>query len=375
MIICMGCMNKLNTNTPFCPICGYDMRQKPLKSYFLDPGTILQNRYLIGKSLGNGGFGITYIGYDIKLERRCAIKEFYPRDVSERQSGQLNVYVYDGNDAMQFNAGLESFLDEAKRLGHFTDVPQVVNVYDSFRANSTGYIVMEYIDGRTAGDYLKSQGPQGRIPWQEALTLVKEVLKGLIPVHNAGMMHRDIAPVNIMIDREGKIKLIDFGASRQMIASRTQNYDVILKPGYAPVEQYSSRGRQGPWTDVYAVAATFYRMVTGEKPPNSLDRREQEPLRPPSRMGVPRPPAIERVIMQALAIRPENRIQSAAIFLAMLEQPNERGPIPEPEPFGDGDSDSEELTAKDYVLFVLAFLLITAVTAALVYFILGAVLG
>ena len=315
MIICMGCMRELNRPSRFCPYCGYDSSQGPGMPYFLEPGTILKNRYIVGKSIGNGGFGITYIGYDIVLNRRCAIKEYFPRDLSQRPKGTLRVQSFGGSGAEQFRLGLDSFLTEAKKLAEFTYIPQIVDVYDCIQANGTGYIIMEYISGSTIGQILKKQG---RYSYEEARDLMIEVLKGLVRVHKGNVIHRDIAPDNIMLTPGGQVKLIDFGAARQVIADRSMNYSVILKPGYAPVEQYSATGRQGPWTDVYAVGATFYRMITGKKPPVSLDRLQNDELKAPSQCGEDIPRYADQLILGAMEIRPEDRIQSAEEFLTAL---------------------------------------------------------
>ena len=355
MIICMGCMNQLYKESRICPYCGYDSRQKPEMPYFLEPGTILISRYIVGRSIGNGGFGITYMGYDIVLNRKCAIKEYFPKELSERPRGTLNVRVFKGRGEEQFRMGLHSFLSEAKKLAEFTNVSQIVDVYDCIQANRTGYIIMEYIPGPTISELLKRRG---RYPYEEARKLIIEVLKGLVPVHSANIIHRDIAPDNIMLTPNGQVKLIDFGAARQVIADRSQNYSVILKPGYAPVEQYASTGKQGPWTDNYAVGATFYRMITGEKPPSSLDRLQNDMLQLPSQRGADIPRYAEQLLMYALAVRAEQRIQSSNEFLnALVEeqtlhlQPND-----------------DELTVLDYVKFIVVFVGVMIVTAFLVCF-------
>lgn len=349
MIICLGCMTELNTYSRICPYCGYDSKQKPERSYFLEPGTILNNRYVIGKSIGSGGFGITYIAFDAVLNRKCAIKEYYPREFSERPIGTLNVRVSKGPEEEQYRQGLNSFLSEARKLAEFANIPQIVDVYDCIRANRTGYIIMEYIPGMTIREIMEKQG---RYPYKVARDLVIEVLKGLVFVHRANIIHRDIAPDNIMMAENGQVKLIDFGASRQVIADRSQNYDVILKPGYAPVEQYSTTGKQGPWTDVYAVGATFYRMITGEKPPDSQKRRDCDSLEPPSRKAPGIPGYADRLILNAMEVRREDRIQSAE---NMLEALVKEKPAELPNPF-------------DYLKYVVVFIMVMIVMAFLVCF-------
>ena len=208
---------------------------------------------------------------------------------------------------------------------------------------------MEYIPGMTIREIMEKQG---RYPYKVARDLVIEVLKGLVFVHRANIIHRDIAPDNIMMAENGQVKLIDFGASRQVIADRSQNYDVILKPGYAPVEQYSTTGKQGPWTDVYAVGATFYRMITGEKPPDSQKRRDCDSLEPPSRKAPGIPGYADRLILNAMEVRREDRIQSAE---NMLEALVKEKPAELPNPF-------------DYLKYVVVFIMVMIVMAFLVCF-------
>lgn len=353
MIICMGCMRELKEQVRVCPYCGYDGAAQPLMPYFLEPGTILKNRYVVGKAIGNGGFGITYIGYDIVLNRRCAVKEYFPRDLSERPKGTLRVRAYGGNGEEQFRMGLNSFLSEAKKLAEFTNIPQIVDVYDCIQANGTGYIIMEYISGSTIAQVLKARG---RYSYEEARDLIMEVLEGLNRIHSGNVIHRDIAPDNIMLTPGGQVKLIDFGAARQVIADRSLNYSVILKPGYAPVEQYSTNGKQGPWTDIYAVGATFYRMITGKKPPVSLERMQEDKLVPPSRSGEEIPRYADQLILRAMEIRPEDRIQSAQEFLAALREEKTI------------HIEEEKNPPLAYMKYAAVFLLIMIVTAASVCF-------
>ncbi len=315
MNICLGCMSSLDDNVHKCPHCGYEDTQQPEEEYFLEPGVIIGNRYIVGKAIGNGGFGITYVGYDLTLNRKCAIKEYYPKSLAARSSGTERVSVFTGGVSQQYTDGLNSFVSEARRLAEFTKVPEVVDVYDCILVNNTGYIIMEFINGKTVKDYLKNGT---RYSFEEARELILHVLDGLIPVHKAGLIHRDISPDNIMITEEGLVKVIDFGASRQVLAEKSLNYSIILKPGYAPVEQYSTNGKQGPWTDIYAIGATMYRMITGQKPEESLDRLETDHLKRPSSLGVKITPDQEAILLKAMAVHRESRYRDAEEFQKAL---------------------------------------------------------
>ncbi|HIR26940.1 MAG TPA: serine/threonine protein kinase, partial [Candidatus Choladousia intestinigallinarum] len=257
MKLCLGCMQEIEQQVTKCPYCGYLEGTGVEEPYYLAPGTVLRKRYLIGKVLGYGGFGITYIGYDQRLKRITAIKEYFPSDFATRAFGTRQVTVYSGMAVEQYQSGLERFHLEAQKLAKFTDVPEIVDIYDCFYENGTGYIVMEFLKGKNVKEILKERE---KLPWEEAKEIILHVLDGLHVMHGAGMIHRDIAPDNIFITEEGQVKLLDFGAARYAASTYTRSLSVILKPGYAPEEQYRSRGKQGAWTDIYGVGASFYRM-------------------------------------------------------------------------------------------------------------------
>lgn len=311
MILCMGCMAEINENSTFCPYCGYRRGTPKEEEYFLDPGSILQQRYVIGRVIGHGGFGITYMGYDALLNRKVAIKEFFYRQCVTRENGTNRVKVYTGDASWQFQIGLDSFMAEARQLAGFTKVSEIADIYDCVSENGTGYIIMEFIEGKDIRMILKERGP---LPYEETEKIVLSVARGLSEMHQAGIIHRDIAPDNIMISSDGTVKLVDFGAARQVAAAYSQNLSVIFKAGYAPVEQYQERGRQGPWTDVYALGATMYRMLTGVKPQPSVDRITSDQLRRPSELGIEIPNAAEKALMRSMAIRADNRIQTTEEF-------------------------------------------------------------
>ena len=320
MRLCYHCMHQIqDEKVHTCPACG-----KPLKvrqenaSEMLPPGTVLQGKFLIGYSIGFGGFGITYIGWDQVLQRKVAIKEFYPRQITERNEDGVTVTVTDSEMKGRFRAGLQSFLQEARSLASLQDtVKGVVSIASYFEANGTGYIVMEYLEGMDVKNILKKSGGKREYEWCRQVILT--VLHTLRDVHRQGILHRDIAPDNVFITNEGVIKLIDFGAAKHTADLINTRSDIVLKVGYAPIEQYSKTAKQGPYTDLYAVAALFYRMLTGMKPAPANERVNEDTLVPPSALGVSIPEQAEMAIMVCLNIRPEHRLQSAGDFMEALD--------------------------------------------------------
>ena len=310
-------MNEYQTDSWICPNCGYDQRTLPENALHMRPGSLLSNRYLIGKVLGFGGFGVTYLAWDHVLQQRVAIKEYLPSEFATRAAGKTEVTVFSGNKAQQFADGMRKFVEEAKRLAKFQNEPGIVRIYDSFEANNTAYIVMEFLDGETLDDYLKRVG---KVSVEQAIDMLSPVIKSLEAVHKAGVIHRDIAPDNIFLTHDGKVKLIDFGAARYATTSHSRSLTVIIKPGYSPEEQYRSRGEQGPHTDVYALAAVLYRMITGETPPDALERRaylenkKKDTLIPPSKYCKVSKNQ-ENAILNALNIYAESRTSTAEDFL------------------------------------------------------------
>ena len=284
--VCPNCMRKLSAPDA-CPRCGFDAAGYDPPAHQIKPGSILNGKYLVGRSLGEGGFGITYIGFDLNLELCVAIKEYYPNGLVMRQASvSMSVTPLTGTQGEQYGKGLERFVQEARSLAKFHDLVGIVSVKDFFRENGTAYIVMEYIEGETLKQYLAKKG--GRLPMQEALSLLRPVMESLALVHSTGVIHRDISPDNIMLTKYGA-KLIDFGAARTYVDEENRSRTVTLKSGYAPYEQYQTRGEQGPWTDVYALCATIYRCITGQIPPESIERLDVDTLPSPSTLHVALP--------------------------------------------------------------------------------------
>lgn len=312
---CMGCMEEIREDAQVCPYCGYVRNTDVKEAYYLLPGQMVGEKYIAGRVLGYGGFGVTYLGWDTVLKRKVAVKEYLPSDFATRSYGTKMLTVFSGEAADQFEAGLNSFISEAKRLAKFNRVPQIVDIYDCFMENGTGYIIMEYLEGQTVKEILKEKQ---KLPAEEAKEIVMEVLKGLSEVHKEGIIHRDIAPDNIFITKNNEVKILDFGAARYATAVQSRSLSVILKPGYAPEEQYRSRGEQGPWTDVYALGATCYRMITGIRPEEAIERLAEDHVKPPSELGVSIDSNMENALMNSLNIRREYRIPDAESFYNAL---------------------------------------------------------
>lgn len=318
---CYSCMQSVpNDRAQICPHCGQPLEWSCDTNRFLRPGSLLQDKFVVGKVLGAGGFGNTYIGWNRVLQCKVAIKEYFPRHLSDRASSGGEVTVSGTVNQQRFRAGLLQFLEEARSIATLQDVKGVIQVYNFFEANGTGYIIMEYLEGMDVKTILKHRGQRMDYEWSRRVILT--VLHTLREVHKRGILHRDIAPDNIFVTNEGVIKLIDFGAAKHATALANMHADIVLKAGYAPIEQYSKKTKQGPYTDLYAVAAMFYRMLTGVKPQPANERITDDKLRSLSELGVSIPTQAEYAIMICLNIMPEYRLQNAQDFMEALDGQN-----------------------------------------------------
>lgn len=315
-LFCINCMWQ-KEKAGFCTRCGFDERTYRVSPHHLRPRSILNGKYLVGRSLGEGGFGITYLGWDLNLDLKVAIKEYYPTGFVTRENTiTTSVMPYVGDKTEFFQKGRDQFVNEAKRLAKFYTLPGIVSVKDFFLENGTAYIVMEFVEGETLKQRFARTG--GKLPAQEMLEMVRPLLYSLAEVHKAGIIHRDISPDNIMLTRGGGLKLLDFGAAREYGAMDNVSRTILVKPGYAPEEQYRTQGKQGPWTDIYALCATIYRAITGVTPPESIERLEHDPVEPPSQLGVFIAPHQEAALMKGMAIFQQSRYQSVEELAAAL---------------------------------------------------------
>lgn len=320
--ICLGCLREISIHSGICPYCGFD----PLKSEnprFLRAGTRLAKRYTVGKTLGEGGFGITYTGYDNKEKRPVAIKEYFPANIVSRDTNSgrsQKISCFDGKDGKYFQEGIERFKKEAKTLEKAAFCNHVVQIYDYFEENETGYIVMEYVPGITVWQQVEKQGV---FRPGEMLALLEPLMRDLQKLHEKGLLHRDISPDNMILRPDGVVKLIDFGAARkaEVDAQGSQkSMTVVVRQQYAPREQFSRNGRQGPWTDIYSLSATMYYMLTGKVPVSALER-ESETVSWKMQENLNRiSPALAEVLEKGMAFQPEERYSDFAAFLHALKE-------------------------------------------------------
>ena len=321
--LCPGCMAVLDEPDLPCPLCGFDKSTYAPSPRSLRPFTKLNGKYLVGKVIGEGGFGITYIGFNMETDLPVAIKEYFPSELATRDTTQGNaITVFSGESKDLYREGLEKYLREARNLSMFSDLPGIVTVKDFFYENETAYIIMEYINGITLKQHLTKVG--GRMKQNEVIKMMKPVLESMNKIHEVGIIHRDISPDNIMITKNKQIKLTDFGAARVFDTEDNKSITVVLKRGYAPEEQYRAKGNQGPWTDVYALCATMYRMITGVTPQEALERIIEDNVEPLSKYDPSIWPETEYAIMKGLSLRAQDRYQTIdelvdALYYSVLE--------------------------------------------------------
>ena len=310
--LCYGCFKE--KSTPICPFCGYG-EQEEHSPHTLPAGSILGGKYIVGKVLGQGGFGITYLGFDLLLQIKVALKEYIPSGMVGRDTDRATVTLFSLKEKDQYEQGKEKFLDEARILAKLNDTPNIVKVQNFFRENNTAYFVMEYIEGMSLKQALKQQG--GRLSFEQTCEILMPIAQALSLVHQQNLLHRDISPDNIFITNTGQSKLLDFGAARFTLGDQ-KSMSVILKHGFAPEEQYRTHGNQGPWTDIYALGATFYNCLTGACPPDAIERIHQDTLVMPNALGVSIPSYAEHALAKALAVKSENRFYNVTEFISAM---------------------------------------------------------
>lgn len=318
---CLNCMKEYDTEKQdVCPYCGFQAGTPPKELYHLYPGMELAGRYWIGTVLGFGGFGVTYRAWDQKLNCVVAVKEYYPAGIVNRIPGKKEVILYSGRGEEEFKKGLNRFLLEARNTVRFNSHPNIVHVFDFFEENRTAYMVMELLEGISLKEFVKSKG--GRLPYQKVIEISLSVMDALSEIHKTGILHRDISPDNIFLCKNGTTKLLDFGAARFSKGEEDENraLTIMLKIGYAPPEQYHSKGNQGPWTDVYALGATMYRLLTGIMPEESTDRAKNDHLQPIHELIEEIPDYLDRTIMKAMAVEIDMRFQTIAQFKQAILQ-------------------------------------------------------
>ncbi len=322
--ICLYCFGDLDGNR-VCMNCHRKADDSPSPPHHLPQRTVLgtQNRYLIGKALGEGGFGITYLAWDLQNGIKVAVKEYFPSGYVTRVAASNQVIINSKQNQAASNRGLKRFVEEARALAKIKNLAGVVNVRDFFSANGTAYIVMEFLDGVSLKKYLQRKG--GKISVDEVLTIMRPVMESLTQVHKIGLVHRDISPDNIIITKFNEVKLIDFGAAKYSNPDG-RSLSIVLKQGFAPPEQYDTHGEQGPWTDVYALGVTLYYAITGMLPPESIRvMMGKEAIKRPSELGIAIEQGVENALMKCLAVDKKKRYQDVQSMINGLYNP--RAPI------------------------------------------------
>lgn len=315
---CNNCMEDLPENEERCPACGAENQNISQPSYAMRCHSILHGRYLIGRVLGQGGFGLTYIGLDLTLNIKVAVKEYFPMGMASREQGKSLRLLWNPSKAGQAQRqnGYDNFLREARKMAKIDQIPSIVRVRDMFLDNETAYIVMDYVEGITLKQKIEQEGPMA---FSQCIRLLAPMMEGLAKVHKQGMIHRDISPDNLMVRTDGSVWLLDLGAAKEMTAVHGQATQLVAKKGYSPLEQYMDRGKIGPWSDVYALCAVIYYCITGQILPASLERLDQEEIKFPPRLKENLSQQVVHTLKEGLAVRQENRIQSVEELLKRLK--------------------------------------------------------
>ena len=317
-IVCHQCNSILPPGSTHCPHCGNTITDSDIATQaaasqnplYLLPGTTLQDgRYVINSVIGQGGFGITYDGTDLRLDRHVAIKEYFPNPMANRNRTLSNNVSCSSYTMSLYDQGLNNFLKEAKNMARFAGEDNFVSVYDYFAENNTAYIIMDYVEGQNLKQYLSRRG---RLSIEETMAIAMPVMSALEKIHMRGMIHRDVSPSNIMILPDGRVRLLDFGAARDIDLERKHmtTMSSVYKDGYSPIEQQTRDMPQGAFSDIYALCATMYEMLTGNTPPSPFIRIRDDTLVLPSELGVRLTTNQEYTLLRGLAVYGDQRIQT-----------------------------------------------------------------
>lgn len=309
--LCPNCFSA-RTDPNYCRYCGYKFSEAEQNNSVLQPMTVLQEKYIVGRTLGIGGFGITYLAYDLSAKQKVAIKEYFPAELAVTDDFG-NVIANAAENESVFEHCKEGFINEAKILYQLHNDKTIVKVLDYFDEKQTAFLVMEFLDGCTMKE--KMRHSNGKVSVAEATNMLLSVGSALMAVHEKGILHRDVSPENIFWTKSGEYKLIDFGASRYYTSRQNKSLSVVLKPGFAPPEQYSSHGNQGPWTDVYSLAATYYCLVSGVKMVDAMDRLSGVEMKPLHTICPEISIKTSRAVEKALTLNYKNRYQTILEFL------------------------------------------------------------
>lgn len=330
---CENCFEEIKER--HCPYCGYDPADIVSDNTLLLPGSILSENYIIGGVIGIGGFGVTYLAYNRSEDSKAAVKEYFPRNIAHRASNGITVNTVSADDSATFEAGMEKLYNEAEIVSEFKDNPNIVTIYDVFRANNTVYLTMEFLRGKTLKEYIRDYKV---LDPPRTVYVAQCVLNALSAMHGANVLHRDISPDNIILCGNGNVKLIDFGAARQIVAERTQNFSAIVKFGFAPPEQYRKKDEQGPWSDIYSLGATLYYALTGDVPSDPMSRFDNDDTFNENNFGIDE--GLWSVIAKATKLNSSERYKNSKEMNDALKQLSF---VPEPVTFSDEEIFSPKL--------------------------------
>lgn len=364
---CLGCMKEIGSNS-VCPFCGYIEGSPHLPAY-LEPGTILQERYVVGKLLSYNGEGATYIAFDQFLESIVELREYLPDTLANREDDGRQVHIIAGCET-QYKALMSDFIELSNSIAKFRTLTHVVQVYEIFEANNTVYAIHEHIDGGISlRQYLMENA--GELNWEETARMFTPLMTTLGVLHGSNIIHRGISPETILVTKRGELKLDGFCISACR-AAKTE-LSAQLFAGYAAPEQYSTSSWHGPWTDVYALAAVLYKVLTGTMPPEAMSRSINDNLLDPHTLNPAIPKHVSSTIMDALRLSPDNRIQTMRELSSRLLQPvvtNDPIAVHTPE---EDEQEEEPKSNKKYWLVATgitgAILLVVAVL--IILFVLG----
>lgn len=341
--LCSSCFAAIKKEP--CKKCGFCSESYIPEKMVLPIGSILMGNFLIGRVLGKGGFGITYLAYDVKYDHIIAIKEYFPIELALRGAGETALMVRDRKSGELFKKGVDKFYNEAGFVAEFSENPNVVSVYQLFYENNTAYFTMEYLSGISLKDYVNRVGI---VTPQQAAYIADNIANALVDVHSKNVLHRDVSPDNIMLCDDGSVKLLDFGAARQVFPEGSQLLSVILKPGFAPLEQYLRSGKQGEWTDIYSLGASLYYAMTTHIPEDPQNRFEDDSELQIYMNDIP--PELRGVITRAMEVKYTDRYQSSREFAQVLAAiPIKRRPVKIPANLSDRtdkDNPVKRLIAK-----------------------------
>ena len=327
---CINCFAPLG-NGSVCPCCGFDHGAYMVQPHQLRPGAMLHGRYIVGRALGQGGFGITYVGFDTSLACKVAVKEYFPEGAALREAAQTPAVSCYPSQAVRdrYGVGLRKCMNEARALAQLGAIPSIVRVQDFFQENGTAYIIMEFVEGVTLNAWLKRRSQ--RPDYRDAVELMAPVGAALEKIHAKGFVHRDVSPDNIMIDEDGAPKLLDFGAVKAVTTGGSVTENPVVKRGFSPIEMYSTKDKIGPWSDIYAYCATLCYILLGRPPEEPMDRLDDDTVAAGLADAVS--PAQGAALLKGLAYRPSQRYQTAAEMTAALNAcRNDPAPTGKPAP-------------------------------------------